>query len=114
MAQGRAKQLEIVFVNLIKNAAEAMSNLEENRERKLHIGASFNQREIIMSVKDTGPGIKPEDMGKILSPNFTTKGPHGTGIGLYLSRQIILAHGGTIEVASPNGNGATFTIKLPR
>ena len=110
---GRAKQLEIVFVNLIKNAVEAINELPPGRSREIRIEAQANADQVLIRVKDTGPGIKPEDIGKIFQPHYTSKGPYGSGMGLYLTNQIIQAHGGTIEVSSQTESGTTFTVRLP-
>jgi signal transduction histidine kinase len=112
LVSGRAKQLEIAFMNLIKNAAEAMSDLPSGRPRQIRIEAQAKGASVMVEVSDSGPGIKPEEMGKIFLSNFTTKGAQGTGIGLYLSRQIIEAHHGTIEAVRHDG-GAKFLIWLP-
>src|SRR5262249_26564708 len=66
-----------------------------------------------ISVQDTGPGIPPNVLPKIFEPLFTTKS-FGTGLGLPTVRRYIEQHGGTIDVASVRGEGATFTIYLPR
>ena len=106
--RGHEKQLEIVFSNLIKNAAEALGTMEGRADRSIRRFAPVNPTDSIMLyVKDSGPGIKPENLGHLFKPYFA-KGAHGTGIGLYLCRQIVQAHGGTIEVASKDGAGATF------
>jgi signal transduction histidine kinase len=110
---GRAKQLEIVFVNLIKNAAEAMGDLSDGQARNLAIEGDLNGSGIVIRIKDTGTGIKPEDISKVFQPHYSTKGARGTGIGLYLSQQIVQAHSGTIEVVSSSGNGTEFILKLP-
>jgi signal transduction histidine kinase len=63
---------------------------------------------------DTGHGIKEEDLDRIFSPFFTTKEVgHGTGLGLAISYGIVKEHKGTITVESEEGQGATFTIRLP-
>ena len=68
-----------------------------------------------MRVRDSGPGIPPEVLEKIFEPFFSTKGEgKGTGLGLYISRNIIVEHGGRIDVRSRIGEGSIFTIVLPR
>jgi signal transduction histidine kinase len=113
--RGDAKQLEIVFVNLIKNAAEAMAlHSSKGLARELWLKGQEDSNWVIMSIKDTGPGIRRTDMGHLFEAYFTTKGSDGTGMGLFLSRQVIKAHGGAIDVKSEEGQGTEFIIKLPK
>jgi len=109
---GRPKQLEVVFANLIKNAAEAMRDLPADRKRELRIEGRSDPSHVIIAFADSGPGVKPEDMGKLFSARYSTKGQGGTGLGLYLSHEIIEGHNGTIEVSSQEGRGTIFTIRL--
>ena len=69
---------------------------------------------MIASIKDSGPGIKRTDIGHLFEAYFTTKGSDGTGMGLFLSRQVIKAHGGSIDVKSEEGKGTEFIIRLPK
>jgi signal transduction histidine kinase len=112
---GHAKQLEIVISNLIKNAAEALSAMSLEAPRAIWIGASTEDGYISLSVRDSGPGIKAENLKRLFEPYFTTKGAHGTGMGLFLCRQIVQGHGGVISAnASRNGTGGMeFVISLP-
>jgi signal transduction histidine kinase len=112
---GNLKQLEIVFVNLIKNAAEAMMlNKTDFTNRNLWITVEENNGWIEARVRDSGPGIRKTDMNHLFDAYFTTKGTEGTGVGLFLSQQVIKAHGGTIDVESEPGTGTTFIIRLPK
>jgi two-component system NtrC family sensor kinase len=110
---GDAEQLEIVFVNLIKNAAEAMSELPAGKPRELGICARVTNNRVSLQFCDTGPGIKPENIERIFQSHFSTKGSNGTGMGLFLCREIVTAHGGTIAVRSTPGEGSEFVIRLP-
>jgi signal transduction histidine kinase len=113
--RGDAKQLEIVFVNLIKNAAEAMASQPSKAlARELILMGREDGDWIVASVKDSGPGIKRTDFGHLFEAYFTTKGSEGTGMGLFLSQQVIKAHGGSIEVKSQEGLGTEFVIRLPK
>jgi len=129
MVTGRAKQLEIVFINLIKNAAEAMSpatetladppsrsggGLPRDKKRELSIMGEFSESEVVIRLTDTGSGIRPEDLTNVFQPQYTTKGPYGTGMGLYLSRQIVQAHRGTMDVHSEPAQGTEFIVRLLR
>jgi PAS domain S-box-containing protein len=104
-----------VFSNLIANAIDAMS-----RGGTLHIAT----RKVISSradglevvIRDTGTGIQPENLPKIFEPFFTTKGELGTGIGLWVAKQLIETRGGQISVSSsvePKSSGTAITIFIP-
>lgn len=113
--QGDAKQLEIVFVNLIKNAAEAMmQHTSKGLARELWLKGHEDSNWVTATIKDSGPGIKRTDIGHLFEAYFTTKGSDGTGMGLFLSRQVIKAHGGSIDVRSEEGKGTEFIIRLPK
>jgi signal transduction histidine kinase len=113
--RGNAKQLEIVFVNLMKNAAEAMASMSSTAlARRLELRASEEGDWVVVRVKDSGPGIKRTDFAHLFEAYFTTKGSTGTGMGLFLSHQVIKAHGGSIDVKSEEGSGTEFIIKLPK
>jgi signal transduction histidine kinase len=106
-------QLEQVLLNLFMNAADAMK--ENGIPRKLiRVSTSRDDREqrVAFVVSDTGTGIPGSNLRKIFEPHFTTK-KTGHGFGLSTSYRIITNHGGKIEVESPIGQGATFTITLP-
>jgi signal transduction histidine kinase len=67
---------------------------------------------VLLSVKDSGPGISPENMAKVREPLFTTKS-FGTGLGIPAIEQIAQQHGGRLDIESVLGKGATFTLYLP-
>ena len=102
-------QLTQVFVNLMVNAFQAM---EEGG--RLVIRSFFEDDEVKVSFQDNGCGISPENMSKLFTPFFSTKAEvKGVGLGLAVSYGIAGRHGGTIEVASKEGQGSTFTVCLP-
>ena len=108
---GDPGQLQQVFTNLLLNAADAMQG-----QGKITVASQPTPSHdgIILTFTDTGCGISPNIQGKIFEPFFTTKAPgKGTGLGLSIVYSVIQRHGGTIEVDSNPGGGATFTIKLP-
>lgn len=103
-------QISQVFINLIKNAMQAVEGVDSPQIviSAAHAGTGFFE----VSVMDNGPGIPPEVMEQIFVPFFTTK-ESGSGIGLSLSRQIMKNHGGSIEVTSSPGH-TRFTLKIAR
>ncbi|HSQ37014.1 MAG TPA: cache domain-containing protein [Acidimicrobiia bacterium] len=104
-------QMQQVFINLIMNAAEAMGGAG-----RLSVTTRFEPTRgaIQITFRDTGHGIREEDIGRIFDPFFTTKEVgHGTGLGLAISFGIIKEHGGTITVESKAGEGTAFTVELP-
>jgi signal transduction histidine kinase len=98
-------KIEIVFVNLISNAIEAM-----NKSGTITINASETKDHVIIEVEDSGPGITEDNLEKIFEPLFTTK-ITGTGLGLASCKNIIERHRGAI---SAKNNPTTFTITLPK
>jgi hypothetical protein len=104
-------QVQQVFMNMIINAAEAMSGVGQLTLTTRHVPADSA---IEAEFTDTGHGVSQEDLDRIFDPFFTTKEVgHGTGLGLAISYGIVQEHKGTITVESQVGQGATFTIRLP-
>ena len=114
-AYGNEAKLRQVFMNVAKNALEAMAAGGGRLTVAAAVvagGARGEGQELAIAFRDTGPGIAPEVLPKIFDPFFTTKDV-GTGLGLAICAKIAQAHGGRIEVQSPPGQGATFTVVLP-
>lgn len=103
------EQIEMVLINLIKNAVEALSG-EEGAFIQIK-GYKDENQQVSIDIIDNGPGIIPEALEKIFIPFYTTK-KTGSGIGLSLSRQIMQMHGGLLKVASEVNEGTTFTLKF--
>lgn len=108
VVDGDNGQLKQVFYNLVRNALQAMP-----AGGKLKIQCSANDDFVSLSVTDSGKGIKKEDLARIFEAYFTTKRT-GTGLGLMIVERIVREHGGSLSVDSDEGQGATFTISLPR
>jgi CheY-like chemotaxis protein len=105
-------QMQQVFLNIIVNAEQAMKTA--HGRGTLTVTTETKGNNIFLSFQDDGPGIKPENMKRLFEPFFTTKAPgEGTGLGLSLSRSIILEHNGRMSVESQFGHGANFVIELP-
>ena len=100
--------LEQVFINLIKNAIEATKG---RKNSTIEIQMFKDNRGTVLQFADNGEGIEEAMVDQIFVPFFTTKN-EGSGIGLSLSRQIILMHGGTITVQSEPDKGSVFTVRL--
>ncbi len=94
--------------NLLRNAIEATPPAGA-----VSIGATLDAHTLVVEVRDTGHGIAPDHLPRIFDLYFTTK-PHGTGVGLAVTHQIVTAHGGTIEAESTPGPGTRMIVRLPR
>jgi C4-dicarboxylate-specific signal transduction histidine kinase len=107
-------QLQQVMLNLIVNAIQSMSGVEDGN-RELHISTvSIEPEGVCVGVRDTGPGLSPESLSRLFEPFYTTK-PDGMGMGLGLSicRSIIEAHGGRLWAARCEPRGALFQFTIP-
>ena len=106
------EQLRRVFVNLIDNASNALT--DHDGERVINISTSFDLTRslLVAQVSDTGHGIRPSDFKRLFQPYFSTRGS-GTGLGLAIVQRIILEHGGRIRAEANYPRGARFVIELP-
>jgi two-component system sensor kinase FixL len=112
LIRGDRVQLQQVVINLILNAVDAMSERAQNA-RTLTLGSCrLEDNSIRFSVMDTGDGIAPGKEEKIFEPYHTTK-PRGLGLGLSLSRSIVLAHGGRLWAENRPAGGAAFHFTIP-
>jgi signal transduction histidine kinase len=100
--------LRRALLNLVQNALDAMPE-----GGTLTLRGAGTATHVQLQVCDTGSGIPAEQLAQIFEPLHTTK-PEGTGLGLYITREIVAAHGGQIMVQSVVGQGTTFTLTLPR
>src|SRR6266550_3081501 len=112
-AWANGSEVQQLLLNLLINAEQALTTVPERRAITIRTMAGDDGMEL--QVADTGPGIAPDLQEKIFDPFFTTK-PEGmgTGLGLSICYGIAHDHGGRISVHSVPGNGATFTVSLPR
>ena len=110
--RGDRVQLQQVVLNLILNAVEAMSSVEEGA-RELSISTEQSQTSgVLVAVRDSGPGIDPEHLERVFKPFYTTK-TSGIGMGLSICRSIIDAHGGRLWAEANQPRGAVFQFTLP-
>jgi len=107
---GNSGKLQQIFTNLILNARDAMFG-----GGTITLTTSIgDDGDVTVEVADTGEGISQDNLSKVFDPFFTTKGVgNGTGLGLAVTYGIVQEHGGTIEVRSEDGSGATFVITFP-
>jgi signal transduction histidine kinase len=102
--------LRQIVINLLSNALDAVE-----RGGLVALTARSQDDHVLITVRDTGTGIAPEDLRRIFEPFYTTKGRgKGTGLGLAICRELAKALGGTIAVESTPGEGSAFTLRLPR
>ncbi|GMT99947.1 hypothetical protein KH5H1_40670 [Corallococcus caeni] len=109
VARADRDQLTQVLVNLVKNAEEAMTG----KGGALRVRVKGTDADAIVEVEDEGPGIPLEHRARIFEPYFTTK-DGGTGLGLAIAARILQEHGGRLEVGGEPGQGARFSVVLPR
>jgi signal transduction histidine kinase len=110
--QGDRVQLQQVILNLLINAIQAMGDLAEG-QRELHVSTALIQPEgVRVAVRDTGPGLRPEDLDRLFVPFHTTK-PNGMGMGLSICRSIIEDHGGRLWASHHEPRGALFQFTIP-
>jgi signal transduction histidine kinase len=110
--RGHAGQINQVFMNLLTNAAQALSGRDK---AEITIETRGNGSDVEVKIIDNGPGIPPDVLPRIWDPFFTTKDVgEGTGLGLSIVHELVERHGGEIVVDTKLGEGTTFTVKLPR
>jgi C4-dicarboxylate-specific signal transduction histidine kinase len=109
--RGESAEIEQMLINLLANGIDAAQG---QARRDVWIESGLDGNEVVVRVRDTGPGLAPELAEKIFDPFFTTKAPgSGSGLGLSISRGIAESHGGTIRFV-PGEPLTTFEIRLPR
>jgi signal transduction histidine kinase len=109
---GDRVQLQQVVLNLVMNGIEALSGVNERARELLISTANIDGNQVLVTVKDSGPGVDPNTIAKIFEPFYTTKGA-GMGMGLSICRTILQNHGGRLWASANDGPGATFQFSLP-
>lgn len=105
---GNSSELREVFINIINNALDVMSG-----GGRLSFRTWTEDRNVYISISDTGKGMSEDVKQKIFDPFFTTRRPEGSGLGMSVAYGIITGHGGKIGVESEEGKGTTFTLRFP-
>ena len=100
--------MERVFLNLIDNALDVMPG-----GGSLHISAATEDSSVVISVEDSGPGISPQIRPRLFQPFATVGKKNGVGLGLALSQQVVIDHGGEMWADASTTTGARFLLKLP-
>ncbi len=107
--KAKSEEIQQIFTNLLTNAVQAMEGKGE-----LRISTEVQNGNVLATIRDTGPGIPKEYLSKIYDPFFTTKEQgKGTGLGLNIVHQLVVKHGGKIDVSSQEGKGTTFILTFP-
>jgi signal transduction histidine kinase/ligand-binding sensor domain-containing protein len=112
LVKGDRVQIQQVLLNLILNAAEAMSMLPDGPRELVIRSGRDESGNVLVSVRDTGPGLSPEAMERIFHPFYTSK-KEGLGLGLSICQSIIEAHGGKLWASANSPRGAVFQFTLP-
>jgi signal transduction histidine kinase len=112
--RGDERMLRQAFLNLLRNAAEAIPTAGADRRVEVLVATEQlgNKRWVVVEVTDTGDGIPISDLQRIFIPFFTTKAS-GHGVGLALAHRVVTQHGGTLTAANRPRAGAVFTVRLP-
>jgi PAS domain S-box-containing protein len=109
-----AQAVRSMLVNLVENALDACRLDTEKSEHKITLQLNGDEQQVKFMVEDTGIGMDQETQEKVFSLFFSSKGLGGTGLGLFISNRIAVAHGGRIEVESELGAGTRFNVVMPR
>ena len=111
---GDAERMRRVLVNLVGNALDALEQSDTPVPRlQIEAGENLAGTEVWVRVRDNGPGIHPDVVDNIFDPFFSTK-EKGTGLGLALSKRVVDAHGGSMEVESNTESGTEFVLVFPK
>ena len=108
------RKFSAALVNLLENAVDACRADGSKKEHCVRVSVKGLSDAVEVRIEDNGIGMTEETRTKLVTRFFSSKGKGGTGIGLYVARQVVMQHGGRIEVASVKGEGSTFTVTMPR
>lgn len=103
-------RIEQVLLNLVANASDAA---DQGDQPRVVIRSRVEEDRVVIDVEDNGSGVAPQVRERLFEPFFTTKGGAGTGLGLYLSRSLAKAHGGSLDLVATGPEGSVFRLTLP-
>jgi PAS domain S-box-containing protein len=109
-----AKSIHSMLVNILDNAVDACRIDKSKTDHLVNFSLRGNGSDVLFRVVDNGIGMEREAQEKVFTLFFSSKGPEGTGLGLFIAYKIVKKHGGEIEVDSTPRNGTTFNIRIPR
>ena len=109
-----AGHIHSALTNILENAVDACTKDAAKTDHNIVFGVRQDASHVIFAVCDNGIGMDPDTVAKLFTPFFSSKGRHGTGLGLFISHKIVRQHGGEILVKSTTGQGTLFTIKIPK
>ena len=112
--EGDPQLVRTALLNILDNAIEAILAVADLQHGQINLNVHNDAHHIIFDIKDNGIGVDPETKENMFTLFFSSKGHAGTGLGLYISNKIIQQHGGHIKLTSTPGQGATFTVLLPK
>ena len=102
------------LMNILENALDACMQDNSKSDHQVVFGVTESKASILFEIQDNGIGMNNEMQEKLFTPCFTTKGTKGTGLGLFISKEIVLRHGGSIAVESTLGQGSRFIVRLAK
>jgi len=102
------------LTNIIDNAVEACRSDPSGRQHEIRFEVTQDADHIYFNVSDNGIGMDEASQANVFTPFFTSKGDHGTGLGLFISNRILTRHGGGISLQSAPHTGTRFSIKIPK
>ena len=108
------EKIRAALINILENAMEACIEDTRHRSHWIRFTTKVDENKVHFAISDNGPGMKKEEAAKVFQLFSSTKGNRGTGIGLFVTRKVILKHNGKISVDSSPNEGTTFNITLPR
>jgi PAS domain S-box-containing protein len=106
--------LSSVLMNILENALDACMQDNSKSDHQIGFSVMESKDDILFEIQDNGIGMNNETQEKLFTPCFSTKGAKGTGLGLFISKEIVLRHGGSISVESHLGQGSRFSVRLAK